>query len=297
MSDLIIHGGSLPPEKVELLKRTICKGATNDELELFAAVCTRTKLDPFARQIYAVKRWDSKENREVMQTQVSIDGFRLVAERSGQYAGQQGPFWCGTDGVWSDVWLKATPPTAAKVAVVRHDFKEPLWAVARFDAYKQTYTPKSGGGPKLNSMWEKMGDIMIAKCAEALALRKAFPQELSGLYTNDEMAQVESEPVDTKQVEQPKDEPVVITNWREYVMPIGKKNKGKKFGDIPPADLDWLYEQRQSGTSKYANAELDAALQAYRDEPPFETKPKVIDANAEVTLEEVNDSIANSSNE
>ncbi len=193
MTDLIVtptHALSTPTgltrDQVDLLKRTICKGATDDELQMFVAQANRLQLDPISKQIHAVKRWSTADSREIMSIQIAIDGFRVVAGRTREYLGQEGPLWCGADGVWKEVWLSDDQPAAAKVGVLRKGFVGPLWRVATWKSYVQTM---KGGQP--TPFWARMGDVMLAKCAEALALRAAFPQDLSNVYVPEELMQEE----------------------------------------------------------------------------------------------------------
>lgn len=152
-------------------------------VEKFAHTCERTGLDPLARQIYCIGRWTQHGVQWAMQT--SIDGFRVIAERHGQYAGQRPPEWYTEKGEWVDVFIAGVHgahPLAARVTVLRHDWVEPLSAIATWDGYVQTFRDQPSG------RWANDGAGMLAKCAEALALRKAFPQDLSGLLTSDEAA-------------------------------------------------------------------------------------------------------------
>lgn len=186
-------------EEVDIIKQTICKDSTDSVLNLFIMQCKRTGLDPFARQIYSVPRKIKKLNSQTNQwdeeiqhtTQVSIDGFRLNAQRTGMYCGQKPVQWCGQDGKWKDIWTGPGFPYAARVGVIRKDFSEPLYAIAKWESYalEPIYNKDKNAKKetKVKKMWEQMPDHMLAKVAEALALRQAFPQELSGLYTNDEM--------------------------------------------------------------------------------------------------------------
>ena len=170
-------------EQMKLLSDHIMKGASPIELQYFGEVCKRVGLDPFKKQIHAVKRWDNAAKREVWSYQTGIDGYRSIANSTGAYAGSDEPKFLPED--------ESTPnPRKATVTVwkIVAGQRVPFSASARWEEYVQT---TRDGAP--NSMWRKMPYGQLGKCAEALALRKAFPDRLSGIHTDEEMEQADSE--------------------------------------------------------------------------------------------------------
>lgn len=177
-------------KKLQLLKDTICKGSTDDEFQLFAYTCERLGLDPFARQVFPVKRWDSSLKREVMTVQTSIDGYRLIANRTGRYAPGRAPqFKYDKNG-----------NLFSCTAFVKKQTTDGTWHEVEATAFYMEYVARKKDGTP-NSMWETKAHIMLSKCAESLALRKAFPMELSGTYTEEEMQQTKThvdEPIEVE---------------------------------------------------------------------------------------------------
>jgi phage recombination protein Bet len=157
--------------KLDLIKRNIAKGATQDEFDIFIHQCRKTGLDPLAKQIYFQRR-KNKDGSFTMTIITGIDGYRLIADRTGKYAGNDDPIFDDEEN-----------PTKATVTVYKmvDGQKCPFTASARWSQYFP--------GEYLGFMWKKMPHLMLGKCAEALALRKAFPAELSGVYTEEEMHQ------------------------------------------------------------------------------------------------------------
>jgi len=178
-----------PDQSAVLQQSGIDNDVTGAELSAFLHLCQRTQLDPFSRQIYLIGRWNGQQRRKVFTPQTSIDGYRVIAHRviaeHGGNLGYEDTLWCDKSGQWHDVWLSDEPPAAAKVVVVRNGQRFP--AVARYSEYVQTKKDGSTTG-----MWSKMPATMTAKCAEALALRMAFPHDLAGVYTAEEMAQADN---------------------------------------------------------------------------------------------------------
>lgn len=155
---------------LSLLNRTICKDLSREELMLFAQVCQSKGLDPFSSQIYAIKR----SGRITFQT--GIDGLRSLAERTGEYDGQEDPVWYDASGSQHYVWTREEAPVACRVGVFRKGCSRPIRAIATFAEFRSS----------TSQLWRSMPAHLLSKCAEALALRKAFPQAVGGLYEKDE---------------------------------------------------------------------------------------------------------------
>lgn len=152
-------------EEIELIKNRIAPQSTEIEFKFFLYDAQSRGLNPLKNQIYWIKRGDKATH------QVGIDGYRIIAQRTGEYQGQTKVEY-GED----------SNGKYAEVGIWRKGFKEPVYGRAYLNEYIQGFSP----------MWKKMPQAMLAKCAESLALRKAFPDELSGLYTNEEMAQADN---------------------------------------------------------------------------------------------------------
>lgn len=258
------HASYIESKKEVIVKMLGLSGATAQDLDVAFTQFKRTGLDPVTRQIYAMI------NNGKLSIMASIDGLRLIAERSGAYEGQTAPQWCGDDGVWKDVWLSKATPRACKIGVYKTKFREPLVAIALFDEYAGKYAYDDNKYNKfkkgdLTFMWQKMPALMIAKVAEALALRKAFPNEMSGIYSTEEMDQSQSESVGAqnareaaellndsgfrKEASKPLEKEATnakTEEQKEFVIGFGK-HKDKTFSQINLAEVQQYIEWIPTG--------------------------------------------------
>lgn len=160
--------GHFTEQQLGALKDLVGRGISNAEFEVFIMACTKTQLDPFMKQIYAIKRGDK------MCIQTGIDGYRLIAERTGRYApGPETTYEIDKDG-----------RVVCATAYIKKQTADGTWHTISSSAYMEEYGQKTG-------MWSKMPRTMLSKVAESIALRKAFPAEMSGTYTEEEMQQAD----------------------------------------------------------------------------------------------------------
>ena len=238
-------------EKIELLKKTIAKGCTNDELELFGLVCNKTGLDPFMKQIFPVKR--KTKNGDVMTIQTSIDGLRLIADRSGRYSPGKEPIFTYNE----------KKELVSATSYVKKMTADGTWhevsVTAFYDEYKPNYS---------NDFWNTKPHIMLAKCAESLALRKAFPAEMSGIYSKEEMENSPIEviaddqfAIDKLKTELKKDE-ISTDHLESFLNNLSEKN-GTSVEKIIKQALDPVYIERfKSAYSKELESHLNIEVTA-----------------------------------
>jgi len=191
----------MEPNQIELIRKTVFPDSTNNELALYVHECRRRGLHPMDRQIYPAKF----QGRVSFMT--SIDYLRAEADRTGAYAPGPEP------DIHYDDKGKIKSATAHVIKIVQNQ----AFTVSATALWEE-YFP----GGKKAFLWEKMPTVMLAKCAEALALRKAFPA-LGGLYTSEEMHQADRNGKDAPKV--------ADTNDRGQVkIPLDEKAEKKEGG-------------------------------------------------------------------
>jgi phage recombination protein Bet len=234
----------------EILKNSICKGFSNEEFEVFLMACVKTQLDPFMRQIYAVKRKSKLSDGswgEAMTIQTGIDGYRLIAERTERYAPGPEPTYIYDE----------NGRLISSTSYIKKQTVDGTWhtvsASAHLDEYCQTFRDKQTGEKRPMGMWATMPRTMLAKCAESQALRKAFPAEMSGIYTKEEMQQAEEPKVSLEQASELNalllecDE-----NYRTWISNfVEKQHKVSSFSDLPPDIFESIKTAMQRRIDQY----------------------------------------------
>lgn len=229
-------------KQIDILKNSICKGISNEEFEIFLMACHKTQLDPFMRQIYAVKRKNKKPDGswgDTMTIQTGIDGYRLIAERTGHYA----------PGVEPTYVYDENKQLVSATAYIKKMTRDGTWHVVSASAHIDEYCQKTREGHPMG-MWATMPKTMLAKCAESQALRKAFPAEMSGVYTKEEMAQADD--IVTKiSLEQACELDDILSNceekYKNWVFDyLQKSYKTNNLSDLPAE----IYERMKSAAIK-----------------------------------------------
>lgn len=193
----VLPQNGMNQRELALVKRTVAADTTDDEFNIFANYCKTLGLNPLRRQIYALVYNKNDPKKRKMSIIVAIDGFRSVAARSGNYRpDDEEPRY-----EYADTAKSPTNPLGLVKAVVKvWQFSHGQWFPVTAAAYWDEYAPvkeewsegedgkrRPNGKKTLDGKWPTMGRVMLAKCAEALALRKAWPEDFSNVYAPEEM--------------------------------------------------------------------------------------------------------------
>ena len=259
-------------------------GAPRGHLAMFFHYCVRTGLDPFARQIYMIGRtnWKAADNpdepEKTWTIQTGIDGFRTVAHRAAAKAGEsisyEDTVYYDSEGNAHDVWLSKAYPAAVKVTVLRGAARFPF--IARWDEFAPTYFDRKSGGYVVAKMWQQMPAHMLRKCGEAGSLRMAAPQDLSGVYADEEMERADAEAVVREAEEATRR--LRQAAGLETGQSSGGDAKGEHADDPATTGLDKGAEKpepkKRARSAKKATPTPAAEAETEQDEAPPKRKPR-----------------------
>ncbi len=187
-------------EQERIIREMFADGCTDDELAVLLYQAKRRRLDPLSGQIRGIKRWNAQKGRQIMTVQTSIDAFRLIAQRTGTYGAGPAPEF-RVEMIPNQKDKEGNPLPDRRELIARVTLRklcgnrEAGWTwldvtdEARWSEYVQT---KQDGSTV--RMWQQMPHNQLGKCAEAKTLRRGWPEELGGMYTDDEMGQADNPP-------------------------------------------------------------------------------------------------------
>jgi phage recombination protein Bet len=220
-------------EQQKIIRDSYLNGATQAEASMLMEVAKALRLSPLKRHICFVKRstkdYRTQQYKDVWSHQVTIDGFRYIAERTGRYDGQDEP----------EFEEGATGPMTCTVRVYKKGISRPFVGKVWWEEYVQT-----NGKGEVTNMWARGKHFMLAKCAEAVALRKAFPEDLAGAYTPEEMARDEKEvneaPVNVAPKSGPEAVRAALANVKStgYGSPVVLESLEKHVNALPAASTE-----------------------------------------------------------
>lgn len=191
-------------EQIALIQRTVARGTNGTEFDLFMEMCRRVGLDPFRKQVHCVIYNADKADKRQMVVITGIDGLRAIAARNGNYRPDEEEPTIYQEDELRDPARNPLGIERATVKVWKSDHTgqwHPMTGVANWEEYapfdeewiddpnrpgKRCKSGKSTLDPKSN-FWHRMPKLMLAKCAEANALRRGWPEDMSGLYVTEEM--------------------------------------------------------------------------------------------------------------
>lgn len=239
---------------------------SDEHFEEFLEVCRLRNFSPWGTHLWAKTRWSG--DKLELQVMLTADGFFAVAMRTREVERIIGPEWCGEDGIWSDVWLGESHPSAARAGVQRRGMTEPEFMVARWC----DYVPANPGP---DDFWNRMPSFMLGKCASCAAIRRVFAEHLAGIYCPEELVQARTTRKDD--ADGPKWEPVPVEDLPETsrqfqlrLLDYGLGNASKRELAIAKlrAELPMMYAVNTPEFFRKALARVRANPGAYGAMPP-----------------------------